>query len=73
MPLDPNRFLVKKKSRARKAVLFAVEWSAILFTGMLAVLFVAWALALHPLPLRTVIEQADKVMGRDQQTLTFRF
>ena len=73
MPLDLDRFFMKKKSAARRAVLFAVEWSAIIFTGMLAVLFLAWALALHPLPLRTVIERADKLMGRDQQTLTFRF
>ena len=47
MPLDPNK-LYRKRSSARETVLFALEWSAITFAGMLAVLFLAWALALPP-------------------------
>lgn len=46
MPLDPNK-LYRKGSATRQAVLFAVEWSAITFAGMLAVLFLGWALALR--------------------------
>ena len=46
MPLDPNKFY-QKRSSTRQAVLLAVEWLAIIFTGMLAVLFLRWALALQ--------------------------
>lgn len=47
MPLDPNK-LYQKNPRLRPAILVAVEWSAIIFAGMMAVLFLGWALALHP-------------------------
>jgi len=73
MPLDPGKFLRKKKSWAGNTVLFAAEWSAIIFTGMLAVLFLSWALALHPPSLNTVIERADDMAGGDHSTLIFRF
>ena len=46
MPLDPNKFY-QKRSSTRRTVLLAAEWSAIIFTGMLAVLFLSWALALQ--------------------------
>jgi len=49
MPLDPNKFHQKSEKRpsAQQGVLAAVEWSAIIFAGMLAVLFLVWALALR--------------------------
>ena len=49
MPLDPNKFHQKSEKRpsAQQGVLVAVEWSAIIFAGMLAVLFLAWALTLR--------------------------
>jgi len=49
MPLDPNKFHhnSEKRSSAPPGVLAAVEWSAIIFAGMLAVLFLAWALTLR--------------------------
>lgn len=46
MPLDPNKFSQETAS-TRRAVLFAVESSAIIFAGMLAVLFYSWALVLQ--------------------------
>ena len=46
MPLDPNK-ISRKRPRLRPDILFAAEWSAIIFAGMLAVLFLAWALALQ--------------------------
>jgi hypothetical protein len=49
MPLDPNK-LQRKESGVREAALFAAEWSAIIFSGMLAVLFLSWAFALWTLP-----------------------
>ena len=49
MPLDPNKLYQKKprleQPTLRPAVLFAIEWSAIIFAGMLAVLFLCWSLA----------------------------
>lgn len=56
MPLDPNRFY-QKRSSARQAILHAVEWSAIAFTGMLAVLFLSWALALQ-LPSQSITTES---------------
>jgi hypothetical protein len=51
MPLDPTKLdptkIRRKGSEARQAVLLAVEWSAIIFSGMLAVLFLSWALELR--------------------------
>lgn len=48
MPLDPNKFYHQKKSSSsRQAMLLAVEWSAIVFAGMLAVLFLSWAVELQ--------------------------
>jgi hypothetical protein len=44
MPLDPNKFH-RQRSSDRHAILFALEWSAIIFTGMLALLFLGWALS----------------------------
>ena len=73
MPLDPNKFC-QKRSGARKAVLFAVEWSAIIFTGMLAVLFLSWALALQ-LPAEGAskpTENASKLVGRNLAILAVR-
>lgn len=49
MPLDPNKFY-RKQSSTRRTALLAVEWSAIIFAGMLAVLFLSWAIALQQLP-----------------------
>ena len=46
MPLDPNKFYHKRRT-SRPEILLAVEWSAIIFAGMLAMLFFAWALALQ--------------------------
>jgi hypothetical protein len=46
MPLDPTK-IRRKGSATRQAVLLAVEWSAIIFSGMLAVLFLSWALELR--------------------------
>ena len=49
MPLDPNKFhrSSEKRPSAQQGVLAAAEWSAIVFAGMLAVLFLAWALTLR--------------------------
>ena len=51
MPLDPTKLdptkIRRKESAARQEVLLAVEWSAIIFFGMLAVLFLSWALELR--------------------------
>ena len=50
MRLDPSKLdpgkIRRKGSATRQAALFAVEWSAIIFSGMLAVLFLSWALEL---------------------------
>lgn len=46
MPLDPNK-LSRKTPKPDADVLLAIEWSVIVFAGMLAVLFFAWALALQ--------------------------
>lgn len=46
MPLDPDK-LSQKTPKLRAEVLLAAEWSAIVFAGMLAVLFLAWALTLQ--------------------------
>jgi hypothetical protein len=46
MPLDPNK-LSHKRPRLQPDVLLAAEWSAIVFAGMLAVLFLVWAFALQ--------------------------
>lgn len=46
MPLDPDK-LAQKTPKLRAEVLLAAEWAAIVFAGMLAVLFLAWALALQ--------------------------
>ncbi len=72
MPLDHGKFC-RKKAGARQAMLIAMEWSAIIFAGMLAVLFLGWALASHPLPLSTVIEHANDIAGGNHSTLVFRF
>lgn len=45
MPLDPDKF-ERKWLGAWQTGLFAAEWSAIIFAGMLAILFLIWALAL---------------------------
>ena len=51
MPLDPTKLdptkIRRKGSATRQAVLLAVEWSAIISSGMLAVLFLSWALELR--------------------------
>jgi hypothetical protein len=46
MPLDPTN-LNPKRSSAQQNVLVAAEWCAILFTGMLAFLFLVWAVELQ--------------------------
>jgi hypothetical protein len=51
MPLDPTKFnptkTRRKGSGTGQAALLAVEWSAIIFSGMLAILFLSWALELQ--------------------------
>jgi hypothetical protein len=49
MPLDPSKFRQKKPS-AQQTFRLAVEWSAIILAGMLAVLFLSWSITLqmHP-------------------------
>jgi hypothetical protein len=51
MPLDPSKFdptkYPRNRSSAQEGVQVAMEWCAIVFVGMLAVLFLAWALKLH--------------------------
>lgn len=66
MPLDPNNFH-RKRSSAQQEVLAAVEWSAIIFAGMLAVLFLVWALTLRlPDSLPTGIENSSNLaQGQD--------
>jgi hypothetical protein len=44
MPQDPNKFYRKRPSD-RRLILIALEWSAIIFAGMLALLFLGWALS----------------------------
>jgi hypothetical protein len=61
MPLDPNG-LHRKKPSIWLTVLPAVEWSAIVFTGMLSVLFLSWALALG-MPSETVTLSTDSHSG----------
>ena len=46
MGLFPSK-IRRKGSATRQAALLAVEWSAIIFSGMLAVLFLSWALQLR--------------------------
>ena len=57
MPLDPTKFdptkVRRKGSATRQAAVLAVEWSAIIFSGMLAVLFLSWALELRLPPINT--------------------
>jgi len=54
MPLDPNKFYQKKpnleQSAIRPAVLLAIESCAIIVAGMLAVVFLCWALAVQSSP-----------------------
>jgi hypothetical protein len=50
MPLDPNRFRQKRRSAA-ETLRLAVEWAAIIFAGMLAVLFLSWSITLQMPPL----------------------
>lgn len=46
MPMDPTK-LNRKRSSAQQGVLAAVEWCAIIFAGMLALLFLVWAVELQ--------------------------
>lgn len=46
MPLDPSKFHQKRPS-THEPLRLAVEWSAIIFAGMLAVLFLSWAVTLQ--------------------------
>lgn len=59
MPLDPNK-LYQKRPKLRPEILVAVEWSAIIFALMLAVLFLGWALALQLVP-ETASFTADEI------------
>ena len=51
MPLDPTKLdptkIRRKGSAYRQAALLAAEWSAIILSSMLAVLFLSWALELR--------------------------
>jgi hypothetical protein len=73
MPLDPRHFYRKKKSEAANTIFFAVEWSAIILIGLLAVLFLSWGLALHS-PLRNaLIEHTNDMSGGNRPPFTFKF
>lgn len=50
MPLDPSKLYPKRRPKHGPEILQAVEWSAIVFAFMLAILFLSWALALQSAP-----------------------
>jgi hypothetical protein len=70
MPLDPNK-LYGKKPRLRSEVLLALEWSAIIFAGMLAVLFLSRALALQTMPETGSVTADQAVQTTSDSPATF--
>jgi hypothetical protein len=69
MPLEPNK-VGQKRSGTQQAVLFAAEWSAIIFAAMLAVFFLSWALALQP-PLGGASQTSTDTFGAFGRNLQF--